>query len=102
MTSTMVRRMTKGKSPFHADRTHLHHILMRGGLSQRQALLWIIMAAAGIAGIGIGLERVWPQNDVISLALFLLTFALYFKFIFKHAFKFARAIRRLTINSEDK
>jgi UDP-GlcNAc:undecaprenyl-phosphate GlcNAc-1-phosphate transferase len=95
MTSTMVRRMTKGKSPFHADRTHLHHILMRGGLSQRQALIAIILAAAGIAGIGIGLERVWPQNDAISFALFLLTFALYFKFIFKHAFRFARSIRSL-------
>ncbi len=95
MTSTMVRRMTKGKSPFHADRTHLHHILMRGGLSQRQALIWIIVASAGIAGIGIGLERVWPQNDAISFVLFLLTLALYFKFIFKHAFKFARSIRRL-------
>jgi len=94
MTSTMVRRMTKGKSPFHADRTHLHHILMRGGLSQRQALIWIILASVGIAGIGIGLERVWPQNDGMSFVLFLLTFGLYFQFIFKHAFKFARAIRR--------
>jgi UDP-GlcNAc:undecaprenyl-phosphate GlcNAc-1-phosphate transferase len=95
MSSTMVRRMTKGKSPFHADRTHLHHILMRGGLSQRQALITIILASAGIAGIGIGLERVWPQNETISFVLFLLTFALYFQFIFKHAFKFARSIRRL-------
>ena len=95
MTSTMVRRITKGKSPFHADRTHLHHILMRGGLSQRQALITIILASAGIAGIGIGLERVWPQNDTISFVLFLLIFALYFQFIFKHAFKFARSIRRL-------
>ena len=96
MTSTMVRRMSKGKSPFHADRTHLHHILMRGGLSQQEALITIILASAGIAGIGILLERVWPQNDAISFGLFVLTFALYFKFIFKHAFKFARTIRRLS------
>lgn len=94
MTSTMVRRISKGKSPFHADRTHLHHILMRGGLSQRQALITIILAATGIAGIGIFLEKGWPQNDAISFGLFVLTFAMYFKFIFKHAFKFARAIRR--------
>jgi UDP-GlcNAc:undecaprenyl-phosphate GlcNAc-1-phosphate transferase len=96
MTSTMVRRMSKGKSPFHADRTHLHHILMRGGLSQRQALVTIILASVGIAGIGIFLERVWPQSEAISFGLFLLTFAMYFNFIFKHAFKFARSIRRLS------
>ncbi len=96
MTSTMVRRIRKGKSPFHADRTHLHHILMRGGLSQRQALVTIIVAAASIAGVGIFLERVWPQNDAISFGLFLLTFTMYFKFIFQHAFKFARSIRRLS------
>ena len=96
MTSTMVRRMSKGKSPFHADRTHLHHILMRGGLSQRQALISIIFVAGCTAGIGIGLERVWPQSDAISFGLFLLAFRLYFTFIFKHAFKFARSIRRLS------
>lgn len=97
MSSTMVRRIRKGKSPFHADRTHLHHILMRGGLSQRQALVTIIFVAAVIAGIGIGMERIWPQNDAVSFGLFLVTFGLYFKFIFKHAFKLARLIRRQTI-----
>ena len=95
MASTMVRRMNKGKSPFHADRTHLHHILMRAGLSQRQALMAIILAASGLAAIGIFLERVWPQYEALSFALFLVTFALYFKFVFKHAFRFARRVRRV-------
>ena len=39
MVSTMFRRKGKGKSPFRVDRTHLHHLLMRGGLSERQALV---------------------------------------------------------------
>ncbi|MDG1079082.1 MAG: hypothetical protein P8P12_02960 [Porticoccaceae bacterium] len=95
MASTMVRRVSKGRSPFHADRTHLHHILMRAGFSQRQALMAIVLAAMVFAGIGIFMERVWPQSETVSFALFLLTFGLYFKFIFKHAFKFAKTIRRL-------
>jgi UDP-GlcNAc:undecaprenyl-phosphate GlcNAc-1-phosphate transferase len=95
MASTMVRRISKGRSPFHADRTHLHHILMRAGFSQRQALIAIILAATALAGIGIMLERVWPQSEAVSFGLFLITFGLYFQFIFKHAFKFARTVRRL-------
>lgn len=95
MTSTMVRRISKGKSPFHADRTHLHHILIRGGLTQRQALVAIVVAASVIASVGIVLERVWPQNDAISFALFLVTFWMYFKFVFKHAFRFAKIVRHL-------
>ena len=97
MASTMVRRMSKGKSPFHADRTHLHHILMRAGFTQRQALVAIILAASSLAGFGIFLERVWPQYEAISFGLFLVVFALYFKFIFKHAFRFARTIRQLKL-----
>ena len=95
MASTIVRRVSKGRSPFHADRTHLHHILMRAGFSQRQALMAIILVAMGLAGIGILLERVLPQNEVVSFALFLMVFGLYFQFIFKHALKFARTVRRL-------
>ena len=95
MLSTMVRRVRKGKSPLHADRTHLHHILMRAGFSQRQALVVIILAASGLAGIGIFMERVWPQHEAISFGLFVVTFGAYFRFIFNHAFKFAKRVRRL-------
>ena len=94
MASTMLRRMQKGQSPLHADRTHLHHILMRGGLSQRQALLFIIAASIACALLGIFLQRVWPQNEAISFILWLGTFGLYCKLVVKHAFQFAKRIRR--------
>ena len=100
MASTMVRRVSKGKSPFHADRTHLHHILMRAGFSQRQALMAIVLFAAVLAGIGILLEQIWPQSEAVSFALFLVAFGLYFQFIFKHAFKFARTVRRLAFKQK--
>ena len=93
MASTMVRRVRKGRSPFHADRTHLHHILMRAGFSQRQALMAIVLVATILAGIGIVLERVWPQSEAVSFALFLIAFGLYFQFTLKQARKFAQAVR---------
>jgi len=96
MTSTMFQRVSKGKPPFHADRTHLHHILMRAGFSQRQALMAIVLAASVLAGIGIFLERVWPQTEVVSFGFFVLVFGLYFEFIFKHTFRFAKTIRRFS------
>ncbi len=97
MASIMVRRVRKGRSPFHADRTHLHHILMRAGFSQRQALMAIVLVAKTFAAIGILLERAWPQSETLSFALFLVTSGLYFQFIFKHALKFARTLRRLAL-----
>lgn len=36
---TSLRRLAAGKSPFHADRTHLHHRLLDRGHSMRRAVL---------------------------------------------------------------
>ena len=94
MVSTMLRRVTKGKSPLHADRTHLHHILVRSGLTHRQALICIVVVSGALATFGIFMERVWPQNEAISFALWLAVFWLYFKVVVTHAFKFARNLRR--------
>ena len=94
MASTMLRRMQKGQSPVHADRTHLHHILMRGSLSQHPALLCIVAASIICELLGVFLERVWPQNEAISFILWLGTFGLYCKLVVKHAFQFAKRTRR--------
>ncbi len=37
----VVRRVAVGRSPFSADRGHIHHLLLDSGLSQRQAVLVI-------------------------------------------------------------
>ena len=94
MASTMLRRMQKAQYPLHADRTHRHHILVRGGLRQDQAFLCIIAASIACALLGIFLERVWSQNEAISFILWLATFGLYFKLVVKHAFQFAKKNRR--------
>lgn len=95
MAATMLRRMAKGASPLKPDRTHLHHILMRAGLSQRQALSLILGISLVLAGVGILMERVWPQLDYVSFALFVSAFIAYYIYVVKHAFKAAVFLRRL-------
>lgn len=95
MISTVLRRLGKGKSPFHADRTHLHHLLMRGGQSQRRALISILLIATVLAFTGIFLERVWPQNEAVSFGLWLMMLGLYLKIITNQAPYFAKRFTKV-------
>ena len=47
----MTMRMVRGRSPFSADRTHLHHLLMDAGLSPAGTLLVEIGADAVVVGV---------------------------------------------------
>jgi UDP-GlcNAc:undecaprenyl-phosphate GlcNAc-1-phosphate transferase len=54
-TALMVRRVLRGRSPFEADREHLHHILLRAGFTPEQTVvivyaLTLLLAAIGVAG----------------------------------------------------
>lgn len=51
--SVMIRRIKKGLSPFHADRTHLHHICMRAGLNPTQSLGLLMLFAMVLATLGL-------------------------------------------------
>lgn len=51
--SAIVRRIKKGHSPFKPDREHLHHIIIRLGLSSQQALVGICSIALIFASIGV-------------------------------------------------
>ncbi len=50
---TILRRVLSGRSPFWHDKKHLHHLLLRLGLSQRQIALfyWILSAILGAASL---------------------------------------------------
>ncbi|MBY5921269.1 UDP-N-acetylglucosamine--undecaprenyl-phosphate N-acetylglucosaminephosphotransferase [Ferrimonas balearica] len=76
MASIMYRRVRQGKSPFMADRQHLHHIFLRMGFSPKQALFAIslgslIMAAIGVAG------EIYQVTEAIMLLAFLAVFSAY-------------------------
>lgn len=78
--SSMVRRMLLGKSPFHGDSEHLHHVLRRLGLRSRQVAQLILLAASVLAGIGVmGFQ--WQIPDGLLFALWLLLGVAYF-FVF--------------------
>lgn len=44
--TVMVRRIAAGRSPFSADRLHLHHQLLRAGLTQYEAVVLVYAAQA--------------------------------------------------------
>ena len=48
----VVRRIGSGRSPFHADKSHLHHRLLRLGHSKRRAVLvmyvWTVLVSVGM------------------------------------------------------
>ncbi|MFS8892608.1 glycosyltransferase family 4 protein [Synechococcus sp. R55.2] len=41
MSTVILKRLARGKSPFHPDKGHLHHRLLKAGLSQRHSVLLI-------------------------------------------------------------
>jgi len=71
------RRLLKGKSPFSADAEHLHHKLLKAGLSQNKtvfALLTATIAAGIIATYIVGALRLYLIAVlIISAALFLVS-----------------------------
>jgi UDP-GlcNAc:undecaprenyl-phosphate GlcNAc-1-phosphate transferase len=51
--TVMTKRLMKSKNPFHADKTHLHHILLKMGYSNRQTATIIILLSALFSSIAI-------------------------------------------------
>ena len=70
----VVRRVSRGESPFHADRGHIHHRLLALGLTQKQAVA-VLYAASGILGAAAVLlaanaaMRFWLLLGAVALAL---------------------------------
>lgn len=88
MTRVILRRLSQGKSPFYADRGHLHHLLRDAGLSVRESVTlmaslalstsswaWVLMncpqgylGAVGSTALSAGLfsllllRRAWAQR----------------------------------------
>lgn len=50
--AVMLRRMHRGVSPFTADRTHIHHLLMNAGLEPSRTLVSLVVFAAVLPFVG--------------------------------------------------
>ncbi|SBT08621.1 Glycosyl transferase family 4 [Candidatus Accumulibacter aalborgensis] len=75
----MLRRLSMGKSPFCADRNHLHHLFIRAGFRVNDTVWIISLVQTGLGAIGIaGLLLAVPEY--LMFGLFLVIFAAYFYF----------------------
>jgi UDP-GlcNAc:undecaprenyl-phosphate GlcNAc-1-phosphate transferase len=57
----IIKRLRAGRSPFHADRAHLHHMLQELGLGPRQTLLAMIMISLLMVALGGLMQLIWPS-----------------------------------------
>ncbi|MDO6617596.1 UDP-N-acetylglucosamine--undecaprenyl-phosphate N-acetylglucosaminephosphotransferase [Shewanella sp. 6_MG-2023] len=76
MVAIMFRRIKKGRSPFLADREHLHHIFERAGFSRKQTLLIITSICIVFAIVGCWSE-IAQVPEWIMFTMFIGIFLLY-------------------------
>ncbi|MDN3517832.1 MraY family glycosyltransferase [Aquisalimonas lutea] len=91
--SLMLRRLVKGRSPFVADREHLHHLFMRAGYSPGQASWMLVAIAFSFGGVGVMLS-VYGVPDLVLASGLAVAIGLHFVFI-RYAWRTMKALRRL-------
>ena len=68
----VVRRMSRGKSPFSPDRKHLHHRMLDMGHSDRDAVLifysWTALVSLSVLLMYIGTTLQWPGDYLFGVA----------------------------------
>ncbi|TKB46196.1 UDP-N-acetylglucosamine--undecaprenyl-phosphate N-acetylglucosaminephosphotransferase [Thalassotalea mangrovi] len=93
MLTIVKRRILRKQNPFKPDRDHLHHIFMRVGFTDRQALMIITAVSISMSTIGI-LGEVLKVNESIMFVGFILALICYIFFI-RHVWKFTIKLRKL-------
>ncbi len=58
MSVVIISRITQGKSPFIADKRHLHHRLIQAGISHRLTVLFIYALTLWVGSIALGLSNI--------------------------------------------
>ncbi|MGX1701392.1 MraY family glycosyltransferase [Microbacterium sp. NPDC055357] len=68
----VIRRVSKGKSPFSPDRKHLHHRMLDMGHTDRDAVLifyaWTAVVSLGFLLMYIGTQSDWPGDYLFGVA----------------------------------
>lgn len=93
ITVTTSRRVMRGKSPFHPDKTHIHHIFIHAGFSKHQTLIIILCMQIICSAIGLILHKL-EVMPTLSLVAFLTTFFCY-RQLTQHAFKFSKWMKKI-------
>ena len=76
MVFTTLKRTLSGRSPFSADRSHIHHLLTALGFGGKRTLALIVCLSAGLQALGLMLHRS-NVSEVNQLIIFLGSFGLY-------------------------
>lgn len=95
MSAITIRRIIKKRSPFQPDKDHIHHIMMRLGLSAHSALILITFASLLLAAFGLAGEY-FQLPESFMFGTFMLLFVVYF-FALKHAWKVSKFIRKFLL-----
>lgn len=97
--AVVMRRVIKGRNPLSADRTHLHHVLLRLNVSA-DVIVWIIIVSNALLGfVGIWAWKKGISEQILFLA-FLVIAGLHL-LIMKFAWRFIRVGRRLLSKRAD-
>ena len=79
--AAILRRRLTGRSIYQTDRGHLHHALMRRGLSPRALLLWVALLSATTAAGGVismwTHESAWAIGAIIIVVVVLVAFRIF-------------------------
>jgi UDP-GlcNAc:undecaprenyl-phosphate/decaprenyl-phosphate GlcNAc-1-phosphate transferase len=67
MSAVIFERLRKGKSPFTADKSHLHHRLLKAGLSHRLAVLFIYTLTLWAGSLALAFSRI-PNGVAFAIA----------------------------------
>ena len=75
----IIKRLKAGRSPFHADRAHFHHMLQDSGLGPRKTLLFMIMIAMLLVALGALMQLIYPTASAGLFALVTLAYLYWVK-----------------------
>ncbi len=73
MSAVIISRISQGKSPFKADKQHLHHRLIKAGISHRLTVLFIYALTLWVGSLALGFSNIpsgWGYAIAATLLLF--------------------------------
>ena len=91
--SLMARRLLKGKSPFVADRDHMHHLFLRAGYTPGQTTAILVATSFLLGAVGVFGSLAGIPDVLLAVGL-LVVAVLHFVFV-RFAWRTMRALRRL-------
>ncbi|VUD56659.1 Undecaprenyl-phosphate alpha-N-acetylglucosaminyl 1-phosphate transferase [Thalassocella blandensis] len=92
MFTIMYRRFKRGRSPMSPDRTHIHHMLLRAGLKQKQTLNVVVLVQITFVVVGVAVIE-YDFSEVFSFVL-ATSFVLAYQLIMQRYCRIIRWLKR--------